>query len=821
MRPPDGSTQGQVGKTMRIRTFLIAAFLTATLSPAAIFGWLSYQNNAAREFDQVSERHLLHAQNAGMALERYYVDLVATFVSISNSLLIGQQTPNLVELMTSIHMSCVMIVDPETGKVIARTDVETGGFRDTVSPEMLALARNTAQSKTTQLSDVQHSNRYGNVLLGVRNFGDKIAIAIIKTDYFADLANSIRFGERGHAAIVDQAGNILAHPNPDWVEDRKNISKVSAVARMMQGETGIERFYSPALEKEMIAGLASVSGPGWGVMIPQPVQELYDRAYQDTKTVFVVIAVGLMLTFGFVVLMLDSLAFPIERLLSSLRRNTGQLPLAKSKVSRGFVPLQEISQLSTSYDLMVDRVSDANARITSLAFHDLVTGLPNRAKLQDYSTRVIDENIDGLTGVLIVIDLDNFKQINDVYGHAVGDQYLLVCAKKLSSVVREFWEENVPQASMAEEPIIARVGGDEFSIVVPGLTRSDSLTGLLERIKKALQTPDSSLNFIAKWGASLGCAEFPNDADNMADLSKLADLAMYQAKIEGKNRYQIYNREIGTQTASELIAEVEQAIQNNQLVLEYQPKIAARGENCVGVEALVRWFHPTKGRRPPNEWIPLISNSSAIEDLGEWVIQRAMDDQLKWRNDGLDIPVSVNIGSKHFSNPNFVNRLRRMARFKNFDPSRLEIEVTEDALFNTPQDAVAAIQSLAVAGFKVSIDDFGSGYSNFTRLSELKVTALKIDRSIVSSSRHNERVRSMLDCIVVMAKTLGCQTIAEGVETVGDIERMRALGIDEFQGFFYSGSVSATALPIWIHRHAQRGQNVLEYGGPEECHEVA
>ena len=142
---------------MRIRTFLIAAFLTATLTPAAIFGWLSYQNKAAREFDQVSERHLLHAQNAGMALERYYVDLVATFVSISNSLILGQQTPNLVELMTSIHMSCVMIVDPDTGKVIARTDVETGGFSDTVSPEMLAIARQTSTSEATRISTFQSS----------------------------------------------------------------------------------------------------------------------------------------------------------------------------------------------------------------------------------------------------------------------------------------------------------------------------------------------------------------------------------------------------------------------------------------------------------------------------------------------------------------------------------------------------------------------------------------------------------------------------------------------------------------------------------------
>ena len=806
---------------MRIRTFLIAAFLTATLTPAAIFGWLSYQNNAAREFDQVSERHLLHAQNAGMALERYYVDLVATFVSISNSLILGQQTPNLVELMTSIHMSCVMIVDPDTGKVIARTDVETGGFSDTVSPEMLAIARQTSASEATRISTVQSSKKYGNVLLGVRDFGDKLAIAVIKTDYFAELANSIRFGERGHAAIVDRAGNILAHPNPSWVESRKNISQVSAVSRMMRGETGIEQFYSPALEQDMIAGLTSVSGPGWGVMIPQPIQELYDRAYQDTKTVFVVITVGLFLTFGFVLLMLDSLAFPIERLLSSLRRNTGQLPLTKSKASRGFIPLQEISQLGRSYDLMVDRVSDANARITSLAFHDLVTGLPNRAKLQDYSTRVIDENLDGPEGALIIVDLDNFKQINDVYGHAVGDQYLQICANKLSSVVEHFWKARVAKLAPSEKPIIARVGGDEFSIIIPGLTQTEMLSLLLARLQKELHTADSELSYIAKWGASLGCARFPNDADNMADLSKLADLAMYQAKMGGKNRYQIYNREIGTQTASELIAEVEQAIQLNQLILEYQPKILAQGENCVGVEALVRWKHPIRGMRPPNEWIPMIANSSAIEDLGEWVIQKAMDDQLKWRSEGLDIPIAVNIGSKHFSNPNFVNRLRRMARFKNFDPAKLEIEVTEDALFNTPQDAVDAIQKLTEAGFKVTIDDFGSGYSNFTRLSELNVTALKIDRSLVSSSRHNERVHSMLDCIVVMAKTLGCQTIAEGVETSEDIGRMKSLGIDAFQGFFYSGSMSSSAVPIWVHRHVHGRSENAEAENLEAHHAVA
>ncbi|MEP1092073.1 MAG: EAL domain-containing protein [Rhizobiaceae bacterium] len=805
---------------MRIRTFLVAAFLIATLTPAAIFGWLSYQTNATREFDQVSERHLLHAKNAGMALDRYYKDVVATFVSISDSLILGHPTPNLEALMKSIDMACVLIVDTQSGLVKARTDVDPNGIRNVVPPAFLKIARQMAGNEETQISNVLPSKRYGNVLLGVRNFGDTLAIAVIKTDYFGQLASSISFGEKGHAAIVDKAGNILAHPNAEWVESRKNISGVSAVARMMRGETGIERFYSPAIEQDMIAGLTSVAPAGWGVMIPQPVQELYNKAYQDTKTVFVVIAIGLILTFGFVIVLLDSLAFPIERLLASLRKNTEQKSLTKSMAKGGFVPLQEISQLNNSYDLMVEKVSDANAKISSLAFHDLVTGLPNRAKLREYSKRVIDENVDASSGTLVMVDLDNFKQINDVYGHAIGDAFLKVCSVKLARVVNDQWNRQ-PTGASGEQPIVARVGGDEFSIVFPGLINSKNIEVFLSRLQTELQTPDQSLNYIARWGASLGCARYPDDADNMADLAKLADLAMYQAKFDGKNRYQIYNKEIGTKTASELIVEVEQAIQNNELELEYQPKVDSKGENCVGVEALVRWNHPIKGRCPPNEWVPVIANSSVIEQLGEWTIQRAMDDQLSWQSDGLDINVAVNIGSRHFSNPNFVNRLRRLAHLKGFEPAKLEIEVTEDALFQTPQDAVIALQKLADAGFKVAIDDFGSGYSNFTRLSELKVNTLKIDRSIIFSSRHNERVQSMLECIIVMSKTLGCRTVAEGLETIEDVERMTALGIDLFQGFFYAGSMTAENLPGWIQSYSPESSRVLEDASSEKRRAVA
>lgn len=784
---------------MRIRTLLVLAFLIATLVPSAIFGWLSYKNGLEREFADVKEQHLLLAQNVAMALDRYHTDLVGTFDSVSVALLNKQPVPNLEALMSSINLMCVLIVDQSTGQVVARTDVRDGANKMAVTKELLNVAKNAVRAGRTAFSPVLSGPEGNNIILGVRQHGNKLAIAVVSTRYFVEIGKSITFGKKGHAAIVDPVGNILSHPNPDWVKARKNIAAVSAVKRMMDGQTGVEQFYSPALKDDMIAGLTTVKGPGWGVMIPQPVSELYAKVLRDSRGIFAALFIGLVLTAVLVAGLLKSLASPIEQLLTAMKSNIGERKLQRSDVPDGFIPVAEISQFTENYNEMLNHISLANNKLVAMAYRDGVTGLPNRDKLIDLASQMISpDDKSEASGALVFIDLDDFKQINDVYGHDIGDEFLIDCANKLKRVAVSQHAEIELRRGETRSPVVARIGGDEFAMLVPGLVTGDEVDRFLNILCDEMTRPSKELSYIVKRGASIGCSRFPLDGTSLPDLMRFADIAMYHAKKSGKNRAQRYLPENGTMSASELKKQVEIAISANELTLEYQPKISACDQSVTGVEALVRWQHPTFGRLMPNVWISAIHNSPVMNKLGDWVVQTAMKDHKVWTDAGLDLSVAVNVGSQHFSSPKFVERLTDLAKRHDFDPRNMEIEITEDALFVSDAAAGGTICELHKQGFRIAIDDFGTGYSNIARFCELPVDCLKIDRSLMASSNHDKRAADMLACIAMMAQKLDCQTTAEGVETQADVERATKSGIDMLQGFHFSAAMPCDKLVRWI-----------------------
>lgn len=797
---------------MHIRTVLIFAFLVATLVPSSIFGVVSYNHSVVREFDEVKNRHLLLAQNLGRALDRYYMDVVATFDSMSLALLRRQTLPNLHALMASINMDCVLIVDPKTGDIFSRTDAKHFSNAKQVSREVLETAKASLRPGETTLTNVVTRDNGENAIMVVRQYGDRLAIAFVGTDYFVELGKSISFGVNGHAAIVDSVGNVLAHPRADWVKEHKNLSKVSAVARLMKGETGIEQFYSPALPGDMIAGLATIKGAGWGVMVPQPISELYDKAYESSKILILVLILGVGISGLIVAFLVNLLTVPIETFLSVIKSNSRKSTLRKFRWTSTRFILSEYMEIVSNYNEMVARVLASNERVRSMAYEDSLTGLPNREKLREMSEKVLGENrSQSSSGALIYVDLDDFKQVNDVYGHGMGDQYLVECTTRLKSAVEKQAADTNRFRGPMPAPVISRIGGDEFAILFPGLATPSEAQRFLILLQNELTAPSDSSEINVKRGASIGCARYPHDAETLDELVKLADIAMYHAKKSGKNRGELYRADIGTMTSSELRAQVELAIVNDELVLEYQPKVRGRDGVVTGVEALVRWNHPTFGRMAPDRWIPAIMKSPVISQLGEWVIAKAMDDHKTWKAAGLDLTVAVNVGSHHFSTPSFVAQLKEIAEQKDFNPNNMQVEITEDCLFLSEVDTIRTIEEMKALGFKIALDDFGTGYSNFARLCKLPVDCLKIDRSVVSNAGHDKRVNSMMQCIIMMADKLGCETVAEGVETVEDEKRAIKSGIHTLQGFLYSKSLQLDFLIDWVKtREAEHGKIASE-----------
>jgi len=761
--------------------------------PSAIFGWWSYSNGVEREFSEVKDRHLLIAQNLGRALERYHTDVVASFDAISTSLMSGRSLPGIENLMSRLHMRCVSIIDASSGRFIERVSADQAVVPSFVGTAKLGIFKAIAKRPGTNFSVVMPGPDGENSIYVVRRFDKKLAVSRLDTSYFVSLGKSISFGIKGHAAIVDQAGNVLAHPLSDWVAQRKNIAKVSAVRRMMNGETGIQQFYSPALKGDMIAGLTAVAGTGWGVMIPQPVSELYDKVYKNNVSIFTALGVGLSITFVFVFILINLLAAPLERIVAEIKLNAKNHRLERTKFQWGMVSIQELVEFQCNYNDMVQKVTIASKQIKKLAYKDTVTGLPNREKFQKITDRALeDSKKNGSSGILVLIDLDNFKEINDIHGHDTGDEFLRACAAKLVKITDRL------QIDAAGEPTVARIGGDEFTILVPGLNKKGEIKRFLHDLCQEMATPCEQMAFVSECSASIGCARYPADALATRELIKRADMAMYEAKKDGKNKARIFGPGISTKTVAEIRRDVLLAIKNDELVLEYQPKVCAKRREIAGVEALVRWQHPKLGRLPPDKWIPAISGSSVIEKLGEWVANQAMVDHEKMTATGHDLHLSINIGSRHFISPGFVETLARATKRHGFDNAKLDIEVTEDALFSSHQRAASVINRLHELGFTISIDDFGKGYSNITRLAQLPIDYLKIDKTIIIGAQEDPRIKSVLASTIEMAKNLDCKTVGEGIETLQHAEFVSSMGVNLLQGFYFARALPLDELISWM-----------------------
>lgn len=789
---------------MRIRTALSAALLIATILPTTIFGVWSFNHAVKREFAEVEDRHLLLAQNLSSVLSHYHADLVTAVSAISSALQSGRATDDLPLLMSKLHVVGVYRVEEPSGKIVAKNGFSQGeGMETELLPgNLVALAKDIANDGGPVFSEVVGTRRHGNVLLGVERDAGGVTIVLISTRYFMELGAQIVFGQNGHAAIVDQNGNVLSHPISEWVEERKNLAEVSAVSKLMRGESGVDQFYSPAFNGDVIAGLTTVRGPGWGVMIPQPVEEIYQKIRANNLSIFLALGTGWIVAAVLVFLFANSLTKPIEDLLQSIRQNARTRQLKPVKVRLGLVPLREIWELRLAYNAMVARVEQATEKISTLAFTDGVTGLANRKRFEEVTTELLEiTSGKAARGMVAFIDLDDFKQINDVHGHSYGDRFLKECGTRLIDLVEEaeqiFFEGEV----IEHPPIAARVGGDEFAIVFPGLTEESDIRRFMSLVRNLLSTQSTVLPETTICSASIGCARYPQDGATLAELVKRADIAMYHAKKSGKNRFEMYASNMGMMTAAELCVAVDNAIDNGELALEYQPKVCARTKMPRGVEALVRWNHPTFGRLLPDNWIPIIAHSQVMEHLGEWLITRAIEDHGKWTRAGLDLSVAVNVTAGHFSSPDFTASITRLARERNFDCRNMEIEITEDTLFASEEGADTVLQCLRSQGFRISIDDFGTGYSNIARLSQMQVDFLKIDQSVISQALSHERVASVMDCIVLMAKTLGCKTVAEGVETQTEVDFLGRHKIDILQGFFFSRALTVAELLKWYRDH--------------------
>ncbi len=413
---------------------------------------------------------------------------------------------------------------------------------------------------------------------------------------------------------------------------------------------------------------------------------------------------------------------------------------------------------------------EAQARIAHLAFHDTLTGLPNRNVFTEHLERNVESAAaEGEPVAVLCIDLDGFKAVNDILGHPAGDELLVGVAHRLRSVLRG-------------RELVARLGGDEFGIVQQGGSQPAGAGLLSERVLAALAEPFAIGDREARISASIGVAVYPTDAANPSDLIKNADMALYRAKAEGRGLARFYEAAMdeALRQRRQLEADLRLAVANTELKVHYQPLADLDSGAILGFEALLRWTHPLLGPISPEVFIRLAEESGVIIRLGEWVLREACREAASWNP---PLKLSVNLSPLQFMHDDLVGLVRRVLADTGLDPARLDLEITEGLLIKDAPAALATLERLKALGVRISMDDFGTGYSSLSYFRMFPFDKVKIDRSFVADMIANPQARAIIRSVIGLGRGLGVPVVAEGVETPEQLEALRDEGCDQVQGY--------------------------------------
>jgi diguanylate cyclase (GGDEF)-like protein len=405
------------------------------------------------------------------------------------------------------------------------------------------------------------------------------------------------------------------------------------------------------------------------------------------------------------------------------------------------------------------------------ALHDPLTGLPNREWFRLRAERMLAAEE---PGAIVLADLDRFKEVNDSLGHHAGDELLRVVARRLSESVRT-------------DDAVARLGGDEFGLILPNVSDARDAADLLARVRDELSAELTLDGVRVGVEASFGVALHPEHGTTLEELLKRADAAMYRGK-RGAASIVVYADESAPATPSSLVmqSELRRALERDELVLHYQPKIALDSGRPCGVEALLRWQHPERGLLGPGEFLPVVERSGLIEPVTAWVLEHALEDRDRWLAAGAGWPLSVNVSARNLESPGFLELVLRLLADGRTSPSELRLEVTETALAADAAVAARTLRALASRGVTLSIDDFGTGYTCLAQLRTLPVAEIKIDRAFVAGLDERGEDRSIVQSLIELGHGLGCAVVAEGVETRGTAAWLRAASCDAAQGYHYA-----------------------------------
>ena len=534
-------------------------------------------------------------------------------------------------------------------------------------------------------------------------------------------------------------------PPSDELNDALNGTAHSGVSTPSKAENESLISFGQVLEVYVPLRIKGSSAPEGAFEIYIPYRPIAAGIVRDELSVFGVLALGLLLLYALLFRIVTQAA-------RRLRRQT-------------------------------DELKNQSAEREYAAQHDLLTLLPNRTLFQQRLRDAIAKP--GASGAVMIMDLDRFQEINDTLGHHNGDSVLIAVARRL--------------AAAGDTGLVARLGGDEFAILIQSVNERQDVIRFAECLLATFADQITLGDLTLDVRASIGVALFPEHGKDADSLMQRADIAMYVAK-RGRRGYEIYSPQVDRYAPERLalIGDLHRAIKGDGLFLAYQPKIDLHSNRISGVEALLRWQHPTRGLIQPDGFIPLAEHTGLIKDLTLWVLDAALAQSHAWRSQGLDLGIAVNLSVRNLLDLELPRQVASMLEKWNVPSGGLELEITETTLMEDPVRASTVIARLNAMGIRLSIDDFGTGYSSLVFLKQLPVQEIKIDKSFVLNMLANEGDSAIVRSIIDLAKNLGLDVVAEGVESEGIMQELARRGCTTAQGFFISRPVSADRLTDWL-----------------------
>ena len=463
------------------------------------------------------------------------------------------------------------------------------------------------------------------------------------------------------------------------------------------------------------------------------------------------------------------------------------------------IVVRNMPAVAAAVDSLFAEVRSSIENAHALGMYDPVTSLPNRLHFRAEADKLLGSRARGPAGQLpaamLFVDLDRFKAVNDSLGHARGDQLLIMVANRLRVVVTAELVD-----AEGRRPLVARLAGDEFTLFFPSIASSDEIERVARRIAVAIGEPFELHGHSVDIGASIGIAMSPDHGVSIESLMRAADIAMYRAKSRGGGQHCLFSEEL--QREHQIKVETEQAlteaVHRGEFLLALQPQLSLRTGEVTGAEALLRWRHPRDGMRQPNSFIPVAEQTGIIAEIGEWVIAEVASILGAWHREGNVHRVAFNVSPRQLDRSDFFSRMRQAFVDQGVPLSLVELEFTESAAMEVSETVLTEIAALRADGAKIAIDDFGTGYSNLARLRTMPLDRVKLDPSLIADIETSEKARVVVQAVVQLIHGVGCEIVAEAVETVAQADILRAMGVQTVQGFVFAHPMFEEEYREWV-----------------------